>query len=183
MTSIPARANVPAIAASSVGGQSLRLQRRARERPGRAHRSACGYRQCRSADRRNARRTTSGNSASTSVTSSCSDVLPNSMLRSCPASKPVVSTASRMRTSKMSGATAAMFATCATTSCSTRAFAHRRQRRFDALLERDRLRARVDRVGRRVHAVGGGDPAVGVGRRMGRHGAILEDHGCRRFDV
>ena len=49
---------------------------------------------------------------------------------------------------------------------------HRRQRRFDALLERDRLRTGVDRIGRRAHAIGGGDPAVGGGRR-GHHSAIL----------
>src|SRR5439155_834821 len=39
-----------------------------------------------------------GTSTSTSATSSCSDVLPNSMLRSCPASKPVVSATIRIVT-------------------------------------------------------------------------------------
>jgi hypothetical protein len=52
-----------------------------------------------------------GNATSASATSSCSEVLPNSMLRSCPASCPTVAAASEMRTSKCPRAISAMDST------------------------------------------------------------------------
>src|SRR5438477_1662471 len=66
--------------------------------------------------------------------------------------------------------------------------AHRRQRRLDALLERYRLRASVDRRGRGTDAISCLDPAFGIvssGSDGGghRHVAILDDGGIRIPDV
>src|SRR6266567_6047367 len=58
--------------------------------------------------------------------------------------------------------------------------AHCRQRRLDALLERDRLRASVDRRGRGTDAISCLDPAIGIvssgsGGGGDRHVPILDD--------
>src|SRR5579875_24797 len=87
---------------------------------------------------RNAATIVSGSSASSSTTSSCSEQLPKSMFRSCAGLSPTVSTANS-------------------------SIAHGRERHLDALLQRQRLRARADVGGRRAQEVCCRNPLHGRG--------------------